>query len=232
MCDDPSKKDEAKDITPISSWSPGSLIFLTGQGINMLKNAKDQLQAIRGSYAPLQDIRIGAFAGTLKFAPGTVGSGTNSAIQIIHSIFGALGQEAIGGYFNHPRIQQYMAKPVSNRLANTAVAAGEYKFWCNVQKAYYAKFIGDFSSATFNIETFKNLLGGIAGSHAGVNFRCGLVQGLATSSQLMKGFQPRAIVGATGIIGSSMLMLAVKQVYTFTNTDTPENATDKITVIE
>lgn len=201
----------AQPITPNSTFTPLTVIFASfGQGAHMVKNATDQLLVQNKLWMPPLETRIGAFAATLKFSSGTVGSGTSSAIQSIHSIFGSFGSARIGNYFNQPVIQQFMARPISNQLANTYVASGEYRYWCKIMHVSYMRFTGDLKAAKLNFAALQNLIGGAAGASATVPMRAAIVQGFCGL-----GLRTQSISLCTGALGFNLMVFAVHKLYTY-----------------
>lgn len=204
------------ELTPISAFLPGTLWFGgLAQGLHMVKNSVEQGLVLSELWSPLKYTRIGGFAATFKFGPGTVGSGTSASIQLIHSFFGSFGQAQIGNYFNLPIVQQFCSKPIGNVLANTAAASGEYRLWCKVLNLGYTRFLGDLKTFKFNFAALQLIAGGMAGANATVPFRVAIVQGLTSTGGLMRGFQPRSIALCTGAMGSSLVVACVKKLYTF-----------------
>lgn len=146
------------ELTPVSAFVPPTILFAgIAQGVHMVKNSIEQSLVLSNIWSPPKQARIGAFAATFRFPPGSVGSGTSGAIQAIHSVFGSFGEARIGNYFNLPMVQQFLAKPIGNIGVNTLVASGEYRYWCEILAVSYMHFLGDLKTFKLNFPALQTL---------------------------------------------------------------------------
>lgn len=222
------------ELTPVSAFVPPTILFAgIAQGVHMVKNSIEQSLVLSNIWSPPKQARIGAFAATFRFPPGSVGSGTSGAIQAIHSVFGSFGEARIGNYFNLPMVQQFLAKPIGNIGANTLVASGEYRYWCKILAVSYMHFLGDLKTFKLNFPALQTLAGGVAGASASIPFRVAIAQGLTSSGGLLRGFQPRSIAMGTGAIGSSLIVVCVKKLFTYEGpADAGDDAHARIEVVD
>ena len=126
--------------------SKGALYFLTEQSpksaagfqvLNYIKlniNSIKDKEPIKGSNSGGIDLstRQGAYEGTLKFKPGTVGYGVNLSIGAIKYGFNSNGQAKIGELFNRADVQELLAKE-NTPENNNKVAQLEYNYWQQVK---------------------------------------------------------------------------------------------------
>lgn len=87
------------------------------------------LQAIdKGELVPDPGSRLGAYAATAGYEPGTVGSAAHRAIGGIYMGFGTFGEERIGTVFNSPEAGALFGQSV-NGPASGQLAQLEYNYW-------------------------------------------------------------------------------------------------------
>src|SRR5262245_16472658 len=108
MCQ-PSDLDNNKGRGHSMPLQIGTILF----SINVMKNVIQQGLVMSGLYTPPKHTRLSAFKATLKFPSGTVGSGVNMSIQLIHAALGSFGQQGIGYYFHSPKTQRRMSQLVT-----------------------------------------------------------------------------------------------------------------------
>jgi len=90
------------------------------------------LSVLQGSRVDSKS-RLGAFAATLGYDKGTVGHGVNIAIGLLYLMYGDQYQEEIGTVFNSLATKAFYSRPVTDKVANQAVAHMEYEYWSGVQ---------------------------------------------------------------------------------------------------
>lgn len=109
-----------------------------------LEDAKDQQPGLldkldtlskidRGELTPNPDSRLGAYAATAGYPPGTVGNAVHNAIGTIYGTFGTFGEENIGRVFNSPQAQALYNQPVDSD-AGLQMATIENQYWNNVRQ--------------------------------------------------------------------------------------------------
>lgn len=128
--------------------------------LTVVKNAEailksDALQRILGivpvpgsSPAMGMSSREGAYLGTAKFPPGTVGYGVHYSIGTISGLLQDFGEAKIGDLFNRPDVQALLAKE-NTWENNYQVAQLEYNYWADV--------------LTDPNQSFENRVGGFVG---------------------------------------------------------------------
>ena len=84
-----------------------------------------------GELTPEPETRLGAYAATRGYAPGTVGASVHRAIGTIYLTFGNYGQENIGRVFNSPEARALYDQPVTS-CAGQQMAELEYQYWRDV----------------------------------------------------------------------------------------------------
>lgn len=101
-----------------------------GIGVQLvIAGRTEELQAIdQGRVAPAPSSRLGAYAATAGYPPGTVGHGVHGAIAAIYITLGDVGQEQIGDVFRSPQAQAEMPYPVGSPHGR-AIAELEYDYW-------------------------------------------------------------------------------------------------------
>jgi hypothetical protein len=90
------------------------------------------LEAIdEGTLVPDPESRLGAYAATRGYPPGTVGNAVHRAIGTIYLSLGNYGEERIGRVFNSPEALALYNQPVDSP-AGALMAAIEFRYWQNV----------------------------------------------------------------------------------------------------
>lgn len=87
----------------------------------------------RGAVQPPRDSRLGAYAATRGYPPGTVGHAVHNAIGTIFSTLGTYGEERIGSVFNSPEARALYSQPVDGP-AGRRMAALEHRYWDMVRR--------------------------------------------------------------------------------------------------
>jgi hypothetical protein len=87
----------------------------------------------RGEIVPNPDSRLGAYAATGGYPPGTVGHAVHNAIGTIYVALGNLGEENIGRVFNSPEARALYNDPVDSP-SGRQMAEIEVRYWENVKK--------------------------------------------------------------------------------------------------
>ena len=168
-----------------------------------------QNMVIDGLLTPPSYCRLNAFAATLKFLPGTVGSGANLGIQVIHSLLGGLGQIKIGNLFSSAPAQQIMSAlmPSLNTNENRALATLEHKYWIEEFRCQISTF-----KTKPSLKVLANIFGGFLGSAAYVPFRMTFQYGGSRTRSMSKGLlNPRFVAVMTGIVGVYGFIMALTQ---------------------
>jgi hypothetical protein len=107
----------------------------------------EQLQGIdEGRIHPDPNSRLGAYAATAGYPPGTVGHGVHGAIGAIYLTLGETGQEQIGTVFNSPEAQSHMGHPITSGHSR-AIAQLEYDYWRSVRANDWFSVGGQLGSA-------------------------------------------------------------------------------------
>lgn len=86
-----------------------------------------------GRYTPDPESRLGAYAATKGYPPGTVGNAVHHAIGTIYVVFGTYGEEKIGRVFNDPAAKALYNDPVDSP-SGQRMAQIELRYWNNVAK--------------------------------------------------------------------------------------------------
>jgi hypothetical protein len=86
----------------------------------------------RGELEVDPESRLGAYAATRGYPPGSVGAAVHNAIGTIYILFGNYGQERIGRVFNSPEARALYGAPVESP-AGAQMAAIEARYWQNVR---------------------------------------------------------------------------------------------------
>jgi hypothetical protein len=102
--------------------------LVDGNGINVFTTLR---RVDSGELVPDPDSRLGAYAATRGYAPGTVGNSVHNAIGTIFVTFANYGQERIGRVFNSPEARALYDKPVAS-CAGRQMALLEYQYWRDV----------------------------------------------------------------------------------------------------
>lgn len=119
----------ARDLVPSVDTLRG-----VGMGGALFTGRSMTLAAIdRGALVPDPASRLGAYAATRGYPPGTVGYSVHNAIGGIYWGLGAYGEERIGRVFNAPEAQALYGQPVDS-AAGRQMAAIEHAYWENVRK--------------------------------------------------------------------------------------------------
>jgi hypothetical protein len=82
----------------------------------------------RGTLLPDPGSRLGAYAGTVGYPPGSVGHAVHRAIGSIYLTMGTVGEERIGTVFNSPEAIALFDKPLT-RETSRQMAEMEYAYW-------------------------------------------------------------------------------------------------------
>ncbi|MCA9585869.1 MAG: hypothetical protein KC657_10975 [Myxococcales bacterium] len=85
----------------------------------------------RGELEVDPESRLGAYAATRGYPPGSVGEAVHNAIGTIYIVFNDYGQERIGRVFNSPEARALYGFPVESS-AGAQMAAIEQRYWQNV----------------------------------------------------------------------------------------------------
>ena len=86
----------------------------------------------RGELVPDPESRLGAYAATRGYPPGSVGEAVHNAIGAIYIALGNYGEERIGRVFNSPEARALYNQPVDSP-AGAQMAAIEERYWQNVR---------------------------------------------------------------------------------------------------
>jgi hypothetical protein len=179
----------------------GTILFST----NVMKNVIQQGLVMSGLYTPPKNTRLAAFEATLKFPRGTVGSGVNMGIQLIHAILGSFGQQRIGYYFHSPKTQRRMSQMVTSPWIseNVETGRGEFHYWVKSLKCGFIRMIC--RPTPVNFSTF---VGGVLGSMALTPFRAMLQFGFS-QMQVKTGVDPRRTCLLIGFASAYAFVMAV-----------------------
>ncbi len=88
-------------------------------------------QIDRGEVVPDPESRLGAYAATRGYPPGSVGHAVHNAIGTIYVLLGTYGEEKIGRVFNSTEARALYNQPVESQ-AGALMAAIEQRYWANV----------------------------------------------------------------------------------------------------
>jgi len=88
-------------------------------------------QVDRGEVVPDPESRLGAYAATRGYPPGSVGHAVHNAIGTIYVLLGTYGEEKIGRVFNSPEARALYNDPVES-ASGALMAAIEQRYWANV----------------------------------------------------------------------------------------------------
>jgi hypothetical protein len=86
-----------------------------------------------GELTPDPESRLGAYAATRGYPPGTVGNSVHHAIGTIYVTFANYGQERIGRVFNSPEARALYDQPVAS-CAGMQMAMLEHQYWQDVTR--------------------------------------------------------------------------------------------------
>ncbi|MDB4939260.1 MAG: hypothetical protein JWP87_6232 [Labilithrix sp.] len=86
-----------------------------------------------GELTPDPDSRLGAYAATRGYPPGTTGNAVHNAIGTIYVTFANYGQEKIGRVFDSPEARALYDQPVAS-CAGMQMALLEYQYWQDVAR--------------------------------------------------------------------------------------------------
>ncbi len=86
----------------------------------------------RGTLTPDPNSRLGAYAATAGYPPGSVGNAVHRAIGSIYLSLGAFGEEQIGTVFNSPEAVALFDKPLT-RETSRQIAEIEHGYWRSVR---------------------------------------------------------------------------------------------------
>ena len=86
-----------------------------------------------GDLTPNPDSRLGAYAATAGYDPGTVGNAVHNAIGTIYGSLGTFGEENIGRVFNSSEAKALYDQPVDSD-AGLQMATIEHQYWNNVRQ--------------------------------------------------------------------------------------------------
>jgi hypothetical protein len=82
----------------------------------------------RGTLRPEPTSRLGAYAATAGYPPGSVGDAVHRAIGTIYVTLGTIGEEQIGIVFNSPEARAMFDKPLTEETSRR-MAEIEYDYW-------------------------------------------------------------------------------------------------------
>jgi hypothetical protein len=106
----------------------GSLGEQGGQAVHIFHRNEDLSRVDGGTLVPDPKSRLGAYAATRGYPPGTVGDAVHNAIGFIYDVFGTYGEEQIGIVFNAPQAQGLYKDPVDSP-SGYKMAQIEYAYW-------------------------------------------------------------------------------------------------------
>lgn len=109
----------------------GSLREQGGQAVHIFHRSEDLSKVDGGTLIPDPRSRLGAYAATRGYPPGTVGDAVHNAIGFIYEVFGTYGEEQIGIVFNAPQAQVLYKDPVDSPSGHK-MAQIEYAYWRRV----------------------------------------------------------------------------------------------------
>ncbi len=99
---------------------------VVGRGITL-----DRIE--RGTLTPDPSSRLGAYAATVSYPPGSVGYAVHRAIGTIYLSMGTTGQEQIGAVFNSAEARAMYDKPLTEETSRQ-IATLEYRYWDSVRQ--------------------------------------------------------------------------------------------------
>jgi hypothetical protein len=100
----------------------------------------------RGTLTPDPASRLGAYAATVGYPPGSTGNAVHRAIGTIYGTLGTLGEEQIGTVFNSPQARELFDKPLTEQTSRQ-IAEIEYGYWTRVREANGFSVGGNLGSA-------------------------------------------------------------------------------------
>lgn len=103
----------------------GADVFSLGGGVPALARL---LAVEQGAFRPDWESRLGAYAATRGYGPGTVGRAVHAAIAHIYLTLGTYGEEKIGRVFNSRYARPLFSQPVAS-CASFQIAALEFLYW-------------------------------------------------------------------------------------------------------
>jgi hypothetical protein len=103
--------------------------LVDGNGINVFSTLS---RVDSGELVPDPNSRLGAYAATRGYPPGTVGNAVHNAIGTIFVSLANYGQENIGRVFNSPEARALYNQPVAS-CAGRQMALLEYQYWQDVR---------------------------------------------------------------------------------------------------
>jgi hypothetical protein len=87
----------------------------------------------RGTLTPDPNSRLGAYAATVSYPPGSVGYAVHRAIGSIYLSMGTVGEEQIGMVFNSAEARALFDKPLTEQTSRQ-IAELEYRYWDNARQ--------------------------------------------------------------------------------------------------
>jgi hypothetical protein len=120
----------ANDLTKASKPQTflGSLGDQGGQALHIFHRGDDLSNVDGGTLVPDPRSRLGAYAATRGYSPGTVGDAVHNAIGFIYDVFGTYGEEQIGVVFSSPQAHALYKDPVDGP-SGYEMAQIEYAYW-------------------------------------------------------------------------------------------------------
>lgn len=119
---------EPSRLAQALEWMNGGMEWLNG----VINWPQRQLELIdNGELKPDPNSRLGAYAATTGYPPGTVGNAVHNAIGTIYIVFGDWFEEEIGTVFNSPEAMALYNEPVDGP-ASLQIAQLEWDYWRSV----------------------------------------------------------------------------------------------------
>jgi hypothetical protein len=148
----------ASAVVPIVRQAAGQFHLLnralaaadrTGGSMSGSSQLDDPIARIdAGTYQPDAASRLGAYAATSGYPPGTVGEAVHNAIGTIYATLGTAGQEQIGKVFNSPEARALLAKPLTPETS-TQIARLEHDYWTQTRRDNPLSLGGNLGSAAW-----------------------------------------------------------------------------------
>jgi uncharacterized protein YukE len=101
-------------------------LTVPGRGITL-----DRIE--RGTLTPDPQTRLGAYAATVSYPPGSVGYAVHRAIGSIYLTMGTVGEERIGTVFNSAEARALFDKPLTERTSRQ-IAELEHRYWDSIRR--------------------------------------------------------------------------------------------------
>jgi hypothetical protein len=99
-----------------------------------------------GTLQPDPNSRLGAYAATAGYPPGTVGEAVHNAIGTIYRVLGNAGEEQIGTVFNSSEARSLYGRPLTPQTSRQ-IATIEHSYWERVRAADPLSLGGNLGSA-------------------------------------------------------------------------------------